>query len=335
MNLKKVGLLKKRVGVVMVNLIARKAIDIFDVSIDKLTIMGNVKGEYIEEFSKVVSLSGIADIWKSGSVAEGKFLNKIFFNYDQAKADAMGRRSFRMELNPNKIKDWELKAIKENILPLLVDVGLSRMDVAFDTDYNLSKLAFIQKNQTSRTKIEGKDGDLETLYLGTRTSEKMVRIYNKSLEMKNRKRKILHKLENGLKQNDVESYDELLAELKDIEESEREVFWRLEFELKREAIGLEESMFDNLKIIEPVINANTVPKVQDRAMLEYLINHPDEWSELKKDSKIKYRKMMRELNSEEDEDLTNEFKKALRQKKYDLSHQVAGWLGLEPEKLFI
>lgn len=313
----------------------KQTIDIFDVSIDKLTVMGNVKNYRLEDFQRVVNQSGVIDLWKGGSVAEGKLFNKIFFTFDLRKAKALNRRSFRMEFNPKHINHNEKEWVLENILPLLTNIGLSRLDIAFDCDYNLAKFAYIQKIQTKRTKIESRKGDLETLYLGTRKSEKMVRIYNKAVELRDRKKKILQKFENGVGQYDIESYEDLREEFLQIEEIERPVWWRLEFELKREAIIINDSIFDNLIIKEPKINSRTVPSIQDRAMLEYLERHPNEISELAKATRSKYRKMMRELVAEDDEDLTEYFKKELEKRKNDLVGQVAEWIGLKPNELFV
>lgn len=313
----------------------KKTIDIFDVSIDKLTIMGDVKSYRLEDFQKLVNHSSSIDLWKVGSVAEGKLFNKIFFTFDPEKAKVMNRRALRMEFNPKHISCTEKDWLLENVLPLLTNIGLSRLDIAFDCDYNLAKFAYIQKIQTKRTKIESRKGDLETLYLGTRTSEKMVRIYNKAVELQERKKKILQKFENGIGQYDIESYEDLRAELREIEKTERPVWWRLEFELKRDAITIGQSIFDNLMIKEPKINSRTVPSIQDRAMLEYLERHPNEISELAKGTKAKYRKMMRELVDENDEDLTEQFKNELEKRKNDLVGQVATWIGLKPNELFV
>ncbi|HDK4530551.1 TPA: hypothetical protein PSL13_002842, partial [Staphylococcus aureus] len=162
--------------------------NIFDVSIDRVTIMGNVPKERVNELQLLISETSAFDLWGIASTAQGLIFNKVFFSYDDMKAKAMSIRNFRMEFNPNSINDLEKKWLLENILPLLDDKGLSRLDIAFDCDFDLSKYTYIQESPTKRTEIKSRSGDLETLYLGTRTSEQMIRIYNKSVEIKEKKR---------------------------------------------------------------------------------------------------------------------------------------------------
>ncbi|MCR6463221.1 replication initiation factor domain-containing protein [Bacillus paranthracis] len=313
----------------------QKSINIFSVSIDRLTIMGNIKKERLGDFHTLVNMSNWVDLWKMGQAAEGHIFKKVFFSYDPRKAQSLNRREFRMEFNPNGLSESEKKWIIEHIIPALEDVGLSRLDIAFDCDCNLGKFAYIQKISTKRTKIESRAGALETLYLGSRNSERMVRIYNKKVELEDRKNKIKTKLKNGINPNSVETVDDLVKELVEIEKMERDVWWRLEFELKRDAITIDGSIFDNLVIKEPVVNKRTVPRIQDRAMLNHLMQNENEWSELSKTSKAKFKKILQGLEGKIDEDLTERFKEALEKEKNDLLAQVAGWIGLEPNKLFI
>ena len=225
---------------------------------------------------------------------------------------------------------------------MLSNTGFSRIDVAFDTVISLNELLYIERVPKKRNLHIGKDGVLETLYLGVRGSNVVIRIYDKLKETldaiaKNERRIFAITNDKGYMQNDLlqEQEEKCLCENEKLKKSiaERDTWWRLEFELRREALRLDVDLFSGLSMLKPKINKENVPKVQDRAMLSYLIENPEEWDELSRPTKAKYKQMLNAI-SEEENNFVYLFKEVYDKKKNDLLQQVADWLNVPVKNLF-
>lgn len=316
---------------------------IFDVSIDRLTIVANITDKNLDKFRKLVELDGAIEVYDSISTrVNGKIFEDVYFELDIAKAKERNIRNFRMDFNPKNLMNYEITWFQKVLFPLFEEKGLSRLDIAFDCEIELDKFLYIEKNPKKRNIHTGRDGSVETIYLGVRGSDLVIRIYNKLAEIKseidkNEKRVFAISESRDLAENEVlqgkaEEYVNRNEYLKERIEG-KEVWWRFEFELRKAAIKIDASLFDGLSIVQPRINMENVPKIQDRAMLEYLENHSEHWNKLSRPTKAKYKKMQEELGK--DEDLTNLFIEKLEQKKDDLLAQVAGWLSVPKENLFV
>jgi hypothetical protein len=177
---------------------------------------------------------------------------------------------------------------------MLTDVGITRLDLAFDVDFKLSNYQFINvgnAREKSTVEFRNPSQQLETLYIGKRESDKMIRLYDKKVE-----------------------------QMKKGNEVDQPYWWRLEFELKRETVDEFADVFETLQIKKP--DLKEIEKIQDRAMLYYLRDHPEEWAELGNSTKSKYRKMLREIKNE---NITPLFKKELKKKKAELLEQLDSW----------
>src|SRR5690606_10410983 len=81
------------------------------------------------------------------------------------------------------------------ILPLLRNVGFTRLDFAFDVEADLADYIYFDGNSPKKVgKYIGKNGKLETMYIGSKESEWHVCIYDKKKE----KMKELSKEERAL-----------------------------------------------------------------------------------------------------------------------------------------
>lgn len=272
----------------------------------------------------------------------GKIFDDVYFEFDSLKASQRNIRNFRMDFNPNSLKTYEIEWLKEKLIPLLSNTGFSRIDVAFDTVISLNELLYIERVPKKRNLHIGKDGVLETLYLGVRGSNVVIRIYDKLKETldaiaKNERRIFAITNDKGYMQNDLlqEQEEKCLCENEKLKKSiaERDTWWRLEFELRREALRLDVDLFSGLSMLKPKINKENVPKVQDRAMLSYLIENPEEWDELSRPTKAKYKQMLNAI-SEEENNFVYLFKEVYDKKKNDLLQQVADWLNVPVKNLF-
>jgi len=226
---------------------------------------------------------------------KGKFLDDlVYFEYDRLKAKTYNTRNFRMEFNPNNLNQEQIEWLQHNVIPMLSDVGITRLDLAFDVDFKLSDYEFISMGnarEKSSVEFRNSSNELETKYIGKRESDKMIRFYNKKVEQIKKGNKV-----------DLPHW------------------WRLEFELKRETVDEFADVFETLQIKKP--DLTEIENIKDRALLYYLRDYPEAWNELANSTKSKYRKMLREIKNK---NMTPLFKKELKKKKAELLEQLDSW----------
>lgn len=243
---------------------------LLDMVISRLS-MRHFMGPSIEEKTQVHLVTGeiranpAAELIKRVGVSRWPYRSFVSF-YDgtmlQVKAkQAKDIKDFRLEFNPNKCD-------KEMVYELLrcgEDGHLTRLDVAVDyVGYDLAAYQWMDQARRKRRIYQSAAGRLETRYMGDRSSDgEMVRIYNKAKEQK----------------------------MMDL------LWWRVEAQTR---YGLEDQVPTSLasKYFADTF-ANVVAadytggdiKLQERAMLEYLANHPEAWGELSEGSRKKYKEL--------------------------------------------
>lgn len=174
----------------------------------------------------------------------------------------------RIEFNPSKIyvdSRSHLRGICGLLFPLfsgLKDVRFTRLDIAVDYPIDLSTYQFTLKSGVVKTiKYYGRDGSLETVYLGGATSSRRFRIYNKALEA-------------GL---------------------QGQILWRIEAQYRFDAESENDiwmrDLFGDLEI-SSYAPAEILP-VSTLAVLYFLQNHPEAISSFAPASRAKYRKLMK------------------------------------------
>ncbi len=270
--------------------------DIKNVSIDKIRIVGSIKQHLREHFAHFVSNEIGIKLFKEGSEARGEAVGVAQFEFSDHKAKAMGIPPFWIEFNPNHLDEEKERFLKEKMLKFISNAHLTRLDLAFDVNFDLSQMTILQKHATKSTIHYSPSKEIETMYFGARGGEKFLRIYNKKKQL-----------------------DEVLEE-----EVEDEILWRLEWELRRneaDILTTNKTPFDAINILQKG-NTDSL-NVQEKAMLFYLEHNPQGWSEMTKNTKKKYKEMLLEIA---DEDISESFIKAYKQKKSDLLYEVTSWL---------
>ncbi|KOA17332.1 replication initiation factor domain-containing protein, partial [Acinetobacter baumannii] len=218
---------------------------------------------------------------------------KIYIEYDKVKADSWDRRNMRVEFNPNKLSNDEMFWLKQNVVNYMEDIGFTRLDLAFDFESDLNDYYALSDKAVKKTIFYGRNGKPETKYFGVRDSDRFIRIYNKKQERK----------DNA----DIEINSEHL--------------WRVEIELKRNMVDYWDDCFNDLHILKP--NLKVIENMQERAMLYLLIHEEDEWGNLERRTKNKYRKILKDTSQI---DLTDLMKNTLRENKKQLQKQIEFWL---------
>jgi hypothetical protein len=294
---KKGGKALKMKGLREIEAEEEKELKIKDVFIDKMRIVGNFKEDGKELFASLVRREIGIELMREGFEPRGKIFGEADFEYSQQKAKSLGIRPFWIEFNPQKLTEEQIKFLKEKIVGLLWNAEFTRLDITFDLNFNPSAFEFIQDNPTKMNVWFTQNREIETMYFGVRGAEKFLRIYNKKEQLK----------------------EEFGQEVED------ETLWRLEWELRRNAVKIlnddKKTLFDGLKIVKP--DLSSIEKIQDRAMLFYLQHHPEGWSELARNTRYKYREMLKKCKGT---DVTGLFIEAYKKKKGDLQKEVADWL---------
>ncbi|SUM27870.1 replication initiation protein [Staphylococcus epidermidis] len=134
---------------------------------------------------------------------------------------------------------------------------------------------------------------VETKYFGVRDSDRFIRIYNKKKERK----------DNA----DIEIKSEYL--------------WRVEIELKRNMVDYWNDCFSDLHILKP--NLKGIENIKERALLYLLIHEEDEWGNLERRTKNKYRNILKDAS---EIDLTDLIKLTLKESEKQLQKQIDFWL---------
>ncbi|HBL8373401.1 replication initiation factor domain-containing protein [Enterococcus faecium] len=206
----------------------------------------------------------------------------------------------RIDFNPNKINQFLSGSMKNFIHDLFLEPHFSRADIACDIidvpDEFITQYRVV--DPVSFKPIYGRSGKLETAYWGSRASERQIRLYNKKLEQET-KRKVVPK--------------------------EVETWWRLEMQLRRgKATDWHNMVQESLNSFASLhfLPIDTTPT--DRIMLAGLMSDQNFWSLLSRNSKYKYRELLKE-ESQNDE-LTNHLRETFAESADNLKQELDTWL---------
>lgn len=278
------------------------------VSLDNITLTAYIKAKklqalktLIETHTAITVQVAMTDMFRAVTRDGGRA--RLLLDYDKLKGQAFNARPFRMEFNPNKLRQVDSN-ILDTIIPYLEDIAISRSDLAFDIfGVDCSEFVFEKKGRPTATKEwRDQNGKLETKYLGAARSEKQVRLYNKKVEQ----------LENG-SENDKEFAKSVKH------------WWRLEFQLRSRSVD------DIFEVIESVIFK---PFAFDELPVEtqiYLVAYTRDksvWKRLHKNTRAKYKKIL-ETYKTSDIDYLKLLKDLLKHERPRLEKQLAYYGGRE------
>lgn len=310
---------------------------IFDVSIDRLTMVGDLTFmNQIKDEKGLLNWSSpfqkMFDVEECVSVISTFAKSTTFRVFDKVYVELhfsnslVGRRQFRMDFNPNNLDAAEVEFLKRNILSYVKNASFTRVDVAYDCNIDLSEFVYIEKDPRKRNSIFGRSGKLETLYLGTRNSSKQVRIYNKNQESKDKQLQVDGETGEVAGVKFIPPVDKL--------GNEHPVWWRFEITFKRNEIDVFnaknefKSPFDGLEIVKP--NYKGAGDVKERAMLFYLEQHPEERGNLNPRTRKKYDNLLLETSEVV---ITDVFKKTHQEKRADIQYSLVNWLSATQKKI--
>lgn len=208
----------------------------------------------------------------------------------------------RIDFNPNKLSDYIELNLKEFINLIFTDIKFSRIDVACDI-FNIPE-EFIEQykiiKDLSSHVYRGRGGNLETIYWGSSSSERQVRLYNK---LKERKKK------GAIVADGIDSW------------------WRFEAQLRGQTT---KEWFSSISdILNYFTSPNFIPLDilgMERITLISLIEHPELFKEIGSNAtKAKYRKLLNRIT--ENDELTTSMLEQFEGDMNDIQVELDSWLG--------
>lgn len=266
-----------------------------DWSIDRITIVGELAYD-LNELGNILVENGFAKESYNGFNLIDEFQENIAY-FEMVKFhDSKGRFDF----NPNKIGTFIQTELQSFIHQIFIEPHFSRADVACDI-YNLPDELIKQyqlADSISVQKIYGRGNDLQTIYWGSRSSERQVRLYNKLIEQSRKNEFII---------------------------DEVKTWWRLEIQLRRgKATEWKSNIDETLKKFAALEFMPLDWSPREKMMLLALQQDENFWSEISRNSKYKYREMLREISKHDE--LTKELKKSFEEYQKDLKDELDSWL---------
>lgn len=273
--------------------------------VDMLTVVGTVPTKKLKKFETLVNTNAYFNVLDGGgpqAIKAKSVDDKVFIEFV-----GLRKNQLRAQFNPNKMNREERRNLIENVLKFIPEYHFSRLDLAIDLNVNLSEYFIYSDVATKTTVHSGLTGQMETKYIGTRSSDKFIRIYNKKQEV-----------------NDKQDFkdDFFLSEV-DQKFYDGQHWWRVEVELKRSRTDDWKHSFDQLHLVKP--NWKNIEKNTDRAMVFMLLNDNTEWANLEYRTRKKYKKMISEIS---DVDLNEVLKEVVRVYEKDLQDELNYWIVL-------
>lgn len=243
-----------------------------DFSIDKLTVLGTLKCK--EYYFNLIDFAYTYPIPFFEKVIDTQFFTKSWritdFGFLQIDITTL---KFRLEFNPNKITSQLQKKLLNVLLSYIKDIHFSRIDLAIDLyNYNLYDYNIVDLNARKKAYYYDRTGKLETCYFGSMSSNKFIRIYNKSVEQK----------------------------VKDNTFNEEVDWWRVELQLRDTFIDTYLTGFkdflDGILIFKYYSVENL--SFSDKACLDYILKDISRLGLLSKNARTRYKRIINELKLE-------------------------------------
>lgn len=260
--------------------------------IDRLTIVGNLTDQ-LENI--LLDYDSEINYYHSNFFKGQLFANSegnFFIEHDLEKARKMGIRDFRLEFNPRLSRHEQMEFIERFVIPNLNNVSISRIDIAFDFERDLSN--YVIDKAISRRVYFGKDNKVETIYWGSPKSEYQIRIYDKYKERKK-------------KGTDYDKYYY----------GSFDCYWRMEFQLNGSKF-IEKQIRNDFHVLQETKITKRNYAVQDLSTQEQIFlfvkdKSPELFSQLGKASKAKYNKLAKDIS---EVDLSDGFRLAIQNIEY-------------------
>lgn len=277
-------------------------------SIDRITLVGTVKQTKnidgttrdLSSIMQAVLDSGMDGVEKlpKGWLLRDRHREQIAYIEYLSSDNTRGRIDF----NPNKLSEHIQSTLKDFIALIFEDVKFSRIDVACDI-FNIPEEIIEQyqliKDVSTHT-YRGRGGQLETIYWGSSSSERQVRLYNK---LKERNKKGFGVIE------------------------EIDTWWRFEAQLRGKTT---KEWFESVdELLSYFTSPNFIPLDivgMEKIALVALLEHPELIKEMGSAHTVaKYKKLIKRVV--ENDELTTAMIEQFKDDVAELQKNLDSWLG--------
>ena len=277
--------------------------ELIDLKLDRLTIVGKMKTvnkEIRVGNNKFTNYdSNVLEILKSTrdvAIKESREYASPVYNWRfkigghtlvQVRTTQGDGNDFRVEFNPSKVNEEEMKLIKSLLENVKAKI-YTRIDLALDIKADLSKGWKItdKKSRKIGEYRSGASGQLETHYRGTNHSNSQIRIYNKAKEQNRSKGALMRGQEEELKEQI--RLDTMYSD-----------WWRIEETIRGEKSEWWEdhNWYEGIEIVKetamPIFPEGTKPNMKANVLT--CMQYPEIIDEYSKNTRTAIRKVMKEL----------------------------------------
>src|SRR5699024_3776239 len=125
----------------------------FDISFDRITLVGNLIPECEKQVSDFISIDSSVSVLEalSSKFKAQHVLDDIYIEYDKFKGKSLQRKNMRIEFNPNNLDQNSMNWVKDNFVKFMRDIEFSRIDLAFDTELDLSDFFIFSDKSVKKT----------------------------------------------------------------------------------------------------------------------------------------------------------------------------------------
>ena len=233
-----------------------------DVSIDRLTLVGNFVESKLERLLNDDTFTIIKKRYRSQGF-KYDWTYELFINGVLEVGRREGINYMRFDFNPNNIISEEHLNLIQSLIGCMKYVKFSRIDIAFDfMDIDINNYTIIDDLSRKTNTWNSGDGTMETRYIGAPTSDLRIRIYDKALEQ-------------GINGK----------------------WWRVEAQLRKEFAENYKHFnpFDSITLVNKSIEIKGVDSLKERVFIKHLLENPNDLNELAKNTRLKYKKILKEL----------------------------------------
>ena len=261
--------------------------------IDRLTITGypneQLENDLFAEKIVLYDVVGLAEksispdgefVSYTGQLYKPEFKENFFVSYTPIASAKLKNRPFRIEFNPAKVSYEHLNHVFNSIILRLTDVAISRLDLAFDFERDLTE---VRCDWTvTKQEVYDRTGSLKTRYYGDIKSDLQVVLYDKKAER-------LAKADEQ-EQEEFKQYDTL---------------WRAEYRFRNAGYISAQSRkkFADLEAHPLTIRNYSLLdglglSAQEKILLRASDDYPELFKELTKGTKAKYRAIRKDISDD-------------------------------------
>lgn len=230
-----------------------------ELTVDRLTLVGN---KIDSKLQKVIS---------SSLLLKGRTRAKHPYDWQfelvggglLQVGSLKNQSDIRLDFNPNSLETEEHKSMIKELISTMKNVRITRVDPALDLrGIDINDYTIIDSLSRKYEKIHTGTGRVETHYVGARTSNFRIRIYDKALE-----------------------------------QGQEGDWWRIEAQLRREYAENYSlfNPFEHITLVKKDAHLSHIKNFKEKVFIKYLLENPDDLFMLSKPTRLRYKKILQDL----------------------------------------